>query len=209
MLEKQFRDLDHQRETAELGMWVFLSTELLLFGGLFVSYAAFRYYYPNIFAEASHGLNAVIGTINTAVLIVSSMCIALAVYAVKHDQRKKLLLFLSGAIVLGTAFMVLKGFEYYNHYQHHEFPGLSFDYAVPNALEKQVYFFLYFAMTGLHALHLTIGIFLVTFVLFRAYRRVYSSAYYAPVENIGLYWHFVDIIWIFLYPLLYLIDLHH
>lgn len=207
--ETQFRDLDQQRETAELGMWVFLSTELLLFGGLFVSYSAFRYYFPNIFAEASQGLDAVIGTINTAILIVSSMFVALAVYAVKNDQRKKLLFSLSAAIVLGTAFMVLKGYEYYNHYKHHEFPGLSFDYSVPHAMEKQVYFFLYFAMTGLHALHLTVGICLVLFVLFRAYRRNYSPAYYAPVENVGLYWHFVDIIWIFLYPLLYLIDIHH
>ena len=204
----QFRDLAQQQETAELGMWVFLATELLLFGGLFTSYTAFRYYFPQVFAEASHGLNAIIGTINTAILIVSSLCVALAVYAVKNNQRKKLLFTLSAAIVLGTAFMVLKGYEYYNHYLHHEFPGLSFDYSVANAHTKQIYFFLYFAMTGLHAIHLTVGIFLVAFVLFRAYRREFSPSYYSPVENVGLYWHFVDIVWIFLYPLLYLIDIH-
>ena len=207
--ETQFRDLSQQRETAEFGMWVFLMTELLLFGGLFVSYAAFRYYFPQVFAEASHGLNAVIGTVNTAILIVSSMCIALAVYAVKNNQRKKLLFFLAAAIVLGSAFMILKGVEYYNHYQHHEFPGLSFDYSVPHAHERQVFFFMYFAMTGLHAIHLTVGIVLVSVIFVMAYRRRFSPAYYTPVENAGLYWHFVDVIWIFLYPLFYLIDIHH
>lgn len=209
MPEMQFRDLAQQQETAELGMWIFLSTEVLIFGALFTSYAVFRFYFPQIFAEASHGLNAFVGTVNTAILIVSSLFIALAGYAVKHNQRKKLLFTLTMAGVLGTAFMVLKGYEYYEHYLHHEFPGLSFDYSVPNAHTKQIYFFLYFAMTGLHAIHLTIGIALVAFILFRAYRRTYSSSYYSPIENVGLYWHFVDIVWIFLYPLLYLIDLHH
>lgn len=207
--QKQFRDLSQQRETAEFGMWVFLMTELLLFGGLFVSYAAFRYYFPQVFAEASHGLNAVIGTVNTAILIVSSLGMAVAVYAAKNGQRKKLLFALLSAIILGTVFMILKGVEYYNHYQHQEFPGLAFDYTVPHAREKQVFFFLYFAMTGLHAIHLTIGIVLVTVIFVMAYRRRFSPVYYSPVENAGLYWHFVDIVWIFLYPLFYLIDIHH
>ena len=207
--EEQFRDLAQQRETAEFGMWVFLMTELLLFGGLFTAYTAFRYYYPAIFADASHGLNAVIGTINTAILIVSSLGMAIAVYAAKNGQRKKLLFALMSAIVLGTVFMVLKGIEYYNHYQHREFPGLAFDYSVPHARERQVFFFLYFAMTGLHAIHLTIGIILVSVIFIMAYRRRFSPVYYSPVENAGLYWHFVDIVWIFLYPLFYLIDIHH
>jgi cytochrome c oxidase subunit 3 len=105
--------------------------------------------------------------------------------------------------------MVLKGVEYYHHYLNHEFPGLAFDYTVPDARAKQIFFFLYFAMTGLHAVHLTIGIVLVCVVLFWACRRAYSPEYYTPVENAGLYWHFVDIVWIFLFPLLYLIDIHH
>lgn len=206
--EKQFRDLSQQRETAEFGMWVFLMTELLLFGGLFTAYAAFRYYYPAIFADASHGLNAVVGMINTAILIVSSLGMAIAVRAAKNNQRKKLLFALLSAIVLGTIFMVIKGFEYYDHYQQREFPGLAFDYSVPNALTKQTFFFLYFAMTGLHAVHLTVGIILVSVILVQAYRRRYTPSYYSPVENAGLYWHFVDIVWIFLYPLFYLIDIH-
>ena len=207
--ENQFRDLFQQRETAEFGMWVFLTTELLLFGALFTAYAAFRYYFPAIFADASKGLDAVIGTINTAILIVSSLGMAIAVYAAKNAQQKKLLFALLSAMLLGTVFMILKGFEYYNHYQHQEFPGLAFNYAMPQAHEKQVFFFLYFAMTGLHAIHLTIGIVLVTIIFIMAYRRKFSPGYYTPVENAGLYWHFVDIIWIFLYPLFYLIDIHH
>ncbi len=206
--ERQFRDLLQQRETSEFGMWVFLMTELLLFGGLFTAYAAFRYYYPAIFAEASHGLNAVIGTANTAILIVSSLGMAIAVYAAKNGQRKKLLFGLLSAIILGTAFMVLKGVEYYDHYLHQEFPGLAFNYAVPHAHENQVFFFLYFAMTGLHAIHLTIGIILVAVIFIVTYRRRFSTVYYSPIENAGLYWHFVDIVWIFLYPLFYLIDIH-
>lgn len=207
--EMQFRDLEQQRETAELGMWVFLVTELLLFGALFISYAVFRFFYPSVFAEASRHLEAGIGTINTMILIVSSLGMALAVYGARTGKRKKLLFGLVLAIVLGSAFMALKGLEYYHHYQHREFPGLAFDYTVPNAHEMQIFFFLYFAMTGLHAIHLTIGILLVCFILFRASRGAYSPAYYTPVENVGLYWHFVDIIWIFLFPLLYLIDIHH
>lgn len=204
----QFRDLAQQRETAEFGMWVFLVTELLLFGALFISYAVYRFYFPQVFAEASRHLDTIIGTINTAVLIVSSLGMAIAVFGAQTGKRKRLLFGLITAIILGSVFMALKGLEYYHHYQHREFPGLAFDYTVANAHEKQIFFFLYFAMTGLHAIHLTIGILLVCFILFRAYRRAYSPAYYTPVENVGLYWHFVDIIWIFLYPLLYLIDIH-
>lgn len=207
--EMQFRDLAQQRETAELGMWIFLVTELLLFGGLFISYTVYRHHYPAAFAEASRHLDTVIGTVNTAVLIISSLGMALAVYGAQTAKRKRLLIGLIVAIVFGTAFMVLKGIEYYHHYLNQEFPGLAFDYAVPDAPAKQIFFFLYFAMTGLHAIHLTIGIVMVSVVLFWAYRRAYSPEYYTPVENAGLYWHFVDIVWIFLFPLLYLIDIHH
>jgi cytochrome c oxidase subunit 3 len=205
----QFRDLAQQRETAELGMWIFLVTELLLFGGVFVSYTVYRYHYPAAFAEASRHLDTVIGTVNTAVLIISSLGMALAVYGAQTAKRKRLLIGLIVGIVFGSAFMVLKGIEYYHHYLNQEFPGLAFDYTVPDAHAKQIFFFLYFAMTGLHAIHLTIGIVMVCVVLFWAYRRAYSPEYYTPVENAGLYWHFVDIVWIFLFPLLYLIDIHH
>ena len=206
--EIQFRDLEQQRETAELGMWIFLVTELLLFGGLFVSYTVFRYTYPASFAEASRHLDTVIGTVNTAILIISSLGIAIAGYGARHALRGRLLIGLAAAIVFGTAFMVLKGIEYYHHYLNHEFRALSFYMTVEHARAKQVFFFLYFAMTGLHSIHLTIGIVMVAAILFMAYRRTYSPDYYTPVENAGLYWHFVDMIWIFLFPLLYLIDIH-
>ena len=206
--ELQFHDLDQQREAAEMGMWIFLITELLLFGGLFISYTVYRYRYPAVFAEASGHLDTVIGTVNTAVLIVSSLGMALAVYGAQTAKRKRLLIGLAVAIVFGSLFMAIKGLEYYHHYQNHEFPGLAFDYTVPNAHAMQIFFFLYFAMTGLHAIHLTIGIVMVCIILFQAYRRAYSPEYYTPVENAGLYWHFVDIVWIFLFPLLYLIDIH-
>jgi cytochrome c oxidase subunit III len=207
-LESQFRDLEQQREAASLGMWIFLMTELLLFGALFTAYTVYRFSYPATFAAASRDLEAGLGAINTAVLICSSLGMALAVYGAQTGGRKRLLAGLAIAVVLGAAFMVIKGVEYYHHYQHAEFPGLAFDYARPRAREWQVFFFLYFAMTGVHAIHLTVGIVLVCVVLFKAYKRAYSAGYHTPVELAGLYWHFVDIVWIFLFPLLYLIDIH-
>jgi cytochrome c oxidase subunit 3 len=207
-LESQFRDLEQQRETASLGMWIFLMTELLLFGALFTAYTVYRFSYPQTFAAASRDLEAGLGATNTAVLIGSSLGMALAVYGAQTNGRKRLLFGLALAIVLGTVFMVIKGVEYYHHYLHAEFPGLAFDYARPHAREMQVFFFLYFAMTGVHAIHLTVGIVLVCVVLFKAWRRAYTPDYHTPVELSGLYWHFVDIVWIFLFPLLYLIDIH-
>jgi cytochrome c oxidase subunit 3 len=204
----QYHDIDQQREAAEMGMWIFLVTELLLFGGLFISYTVYRYRYPAVIAEASRHLDTAIGTFNTAVLIVSSLGMGLAVYGAQTAKRKRLLIGLAVAILFGSLFMALKALEYYHHYQHNEFPGLAFDYSVPDAHAVQIFFFMYFAMTGLHAVHLTIGIALVCIILFQAYRRTYSPEYYTPVENAGLYWHFVDIVWIFLFPLLYLIDIH-
>ena len=208
-LAAQFASLEQQQETATFGMWVFLATELLLFGALFTAYAVNRFRYPGVFAEASRDLEAGAGAINTAVLIGSSFMMALAVNGARTDRRKRLLSGLACAILLGMVFMGLKALEYYHHYQHHEFPGLSFIYTKPNPNEARIFFFLYFAMTGVHAVHLTVGIGLVIIILVQSYRSKYTSLYYTPVEMSGLYWHFVDIIWIFLFPLLYLIDLHH
>jgi cytochrome c oxidase subunit 3 len=208
VLELHFRDLEQQREAATLGMWIFLMTELLLFGGLFTGYAVYRSSYPQVFAEASRELSATIGTINTAVLLVSSFGMALAVYGAQTDKRKRTLIGLILAIVLGTTFMALKAYEYYDHYLHHQVPGLNFSWSQPNAQQAQIFFFLYFAMTGVHAIHLTIGIAIVVWLLVQAWRRKFTPVYHTPVEIGGLYWHFVDVVWIFLYPLLYLIDIH-
>jgi cytochrome c oxidase subunit III len=209
VLEHHFRDLEQQREAAELGMWIFLMTELLLFGGLFTAYAVYRSSFPQAFAEASRELSAPIGTINTVVLIVSSFGIALAVYGAQTNGRKRLLGGLFLAMMLGIAFLAVKGFEYHDHYVHHQVPGLNFAWPKPHPEQAQIFFFLYFAMTGVHAIHLTIGVVIVAVISFQAYRRKYSAEYHTPVEVSGLYWHFVDVVWIFLYPMLYLIDIHH
>jgi cytochrome c oxidase subunit 3 len=208
VLATQFASLEQQQQTATFGMWVFLMTELLLFGALFTAYAVNRFRYPDAFALASHDLEAGTGAINTAVLIGSSLMMALAVNGARTDRRKRLLGGLTGTILLGMVFMGLKVLEYYHHYQHHEFPGLSFIYTGPNPDAARIFFFLYFVMTGVHAVHLIVGIGLVTIVLVQSYRCKYTSRYYTPVEMSGLYWHFVDVIWIFLFPLFYLIDLH-
>lgn len=209
VLEHHFRDLEQQRAASELGMWIFLMTELLLFGGLFTAYTVYRLSYPEMFAAASRELSAPIGTINTAVLILSSFGIALAVYGAQVNGRKRLLGGLWLAIVLGVAFLAIKGYEYHDHWVHQQVPGLNFAWHGPHPEQAQIFFFLYFIMTGVHAIHLTIGIGIVAVILVQAHRRKYSAEYYNPVEIGGLYWHFVDVIWIFLYPLFYLIDIHH
>lgn len=208
LLKHHFRDLEQQRDAAELGMWIFLMTELLLFGGLFTAYAVYRSSFPQVFADASRELSAPIGTINTIVLIVSSFGVALAVYGAQSEGRKRLLGGLLLAMVLGITFLVVKGFEYHEHYAHHQVPGLNFVWSKPHPEQAQIFFFLYFAMTGVHAIHLTVGIIIVGVILWQAYRRKYSPQYYTPVEVGGLYWHFVDVVWIFLFPMLYLIDIH-
>ena len=209
VLSAQFSTLEQQRQTATLGLWVFLVSELLLFGALFTAYAVNRLRYPAVFAEASHDLETGLGTINTAVLITSSYMMAVAVNGARTDRRKRLVGGLASVAFLGMVFMGLKALEYYHHYQHREVPGLAFFYSRSNPNEARIFFFLYFAMTGVHAIHLIVGIGLVLIVLVRALRGRYGSSDYTPVEVTGLYWHFVDVIWIFLYPLLYLIDLHH
>ena len=204
-LELHFHDLNQQREAAELGMWIFLMTELLLFGGLFAAYTIYRISYPQAFVAGSHELSTPIGTINTAVLLISSFGVALAVRGAKIDGRKRLIGGLALAWILGVVFLVLKGYEYYDHYQHHQVPGLNWAWNGPRPGEAQMFFFLYFAMTGVHAIHLIVGISIITGLLIQSLRRKYSPEYHTPVEVGGLYWHFIDVVWIFLYPMLYLI----
>ena len=186
-------------------MWIFLMTELLLFGGMFTAYAVYRMSYAQTFAAASHELSAPIGTINTAVLILSSFGVALAVRGAKIDGRKRLIVGLALALVLGIVFLGLKAYEYHDHCLHHQVPGLNFVWDKPKPGEAEMFFFLYFAMTGVHAIHLSIGIAIMAGLLFQGLRGKYSPEYHTPVEVGGLYWHFVDVIWIFLYPMLYLI----
>ncbi|MFN0152636.1 MAG: cytochrome c oxidase subunit 3 family protein [bacterium] len=204
----QFEDMEQQKEASSLGMWVFLVTEIMFFGGLFMAYLLYRWSYPEAFAHASHHLNVTLGGINTAVLIGSSLTMALAVRAAQTGKRRALVGFLIVTILLGAAFLGVKAVEYHHKFEEHLFPGANFHLDAPDAMNQQMFFFIYFCMTGLHALHMIVGIGVLVVLTVLSSRGRYSPAYHGPVEVAGLYWHFVDIVWIFLFPLLYLIGRH-
>jgi cytochrome c oxidase subunit 3 len=207
-LAHHFDDLAQQKEAATLGMWVFLVTEVLFFGGLFMVYTVYRRWYPDAFAAASHELDIVLGTINTAVLITSSLTMALAVHAAQLGKRQLLMLFLVATMILGTVFLGIKSVEYYHKFTEHHVPGPTFQFEKEYVRHAQLFFSLYFLMTGLHALHMIIGLGIMTWMLIWSWRGGITADYYSPIEISGLYWHFVDIVWIFLFPLLYLIGRH-
>lgn len=202
----QFEDADQQREAASLGMWAFLVTEIMFFGGVFAAYAVCRSLFPEAFAEASNKLNVILGATNTAVLICSSLTMAMAVRSAQLNRQRELILFLLLTILLGTGFLGIKLVEYSHKFQEHLFPGASFQFEGPHGPQTQIFFCFYFAMTGLHAVHMIIGIAIMASLLLKARRGQFSAEYNSPVEVAGLYWHFVDIVWIFLFPLLYLIS---
>jgi len=205
-LRHHFATPAQQMDAATLGMWTFLITEVLFFGGMFAAYAIYRGMYMDAFASTSEFMNVVLGGTNTAVLICSSLTMALGVRAAQLSNRKQLQLFLVLTMIFGTIFLVIKGFEYHAKWVEHLVPGFNFHYPIPQfERHAQILFFLYFCMTGMHALHMIVGLGLLSYLLIQATRKVFSATYYAPVEMIGLYWHFVDIVWIFLFPLLYLI----
>jgi cytochrome c oxidase subunit 3 len=198
-----------QFDSATLGMWVFLLTEIMFFGGMFGAYTVYRAMYPEAFASSSQYMNPLYGAMNTAVLIVSSLTMALAVRAARLGEQKVLQLFLILTMIFGLAFLVIKGFEYHEHWVDNKVPlfGGHWDYseAPQFARQAQILFCFYFFMTGFHALHMVVGLGLMTTIFMMARRRTFSPSYFTPVEVSGLYWHFVDIVWIFLFPLLYLI----
>ncbi len=204
----QFDDAEQQRAAATLGMWVFLVTEIMFFGGLFTAYLVNRLFFGATFAAASRHLDVTLGTINTAVLIASSFTMALAVRAAQLGARRAQVLLLLATMALGTAFVVIKGAEYLHKVHQHLVPGLDFRWAEGAPGGAYLFFSLYFAMTGLHAVHVLIGLGLLAWLVLAARRGRFGPAYHAPVEVTGLYWHFVDIVWIFLFPLLYLIGRH-
>ncbi len=181
----QFDDAGQQKLAAELGMWIFLATEVMFFGGMILGYTMYRYLYPVAFAHGSQRLSVVIGGINTGVLLLSSFTVALSVHAARTGARRLLLAALGGLV-----------------------PGIHFTYAGPDAAGVGMFFWLYFALTGVHALHLTIGIGVMAVIATLAWRGRFTPAYHNPVEIAGLYWHFVDVVWIFLLPLLYLVGRH-
>ena len=208
-LAHHFPDLETQKDAATLGMWVFLAQEALFFGGLFLAYTVYRHLYFAGFSEASHHLDWKLGGINTAVLIGSSLTMALAVRAAATGKRGLVVLFLILTILLGSVFLGVKVVEYGDKFHHHLVPGPGFHWEGPNAHPAEIFYSLYFAMTGLHALHMIIGIPIIAVIAWMAQRGRFSPAYHSPVEMVGLYWHFVDIVWIFLFPLLYLIGGKH
>jgi cytochrome c oxidase subunit 3 len=218
-----FDDAQQQYSAANLGMWLFLATEILFFGGLFAGYAQYRYWYPEAFAIGSHRLDVLLGAINTAVLLTSSLTMALAVRAAQTSDRQGVVRLLALTIVLGSVFLGVKAYEYYHKFEEHLVPGREFSLTaghtssppLPNhdatkAHETpeghvELFFSFYFAMTGLHAVHMVIGVAVLGVLLVAAHREAFSANYFTPVELTGLYWHFVDIVWVFLFPLLYLI----
>lgn len=208
-LQHHFDDAEQQRSAVTLGMWVFLVTEVMLFGGMFTAYVMYRSLFPGAFAGASNHLDVGLGTFNTAVLICSSLTMALAVHAAQVGRAPgRIIAWLVATMMLGGAFLVIKMYEYAHKFHEGLLPGPAFTYTGPDAQQAELFFSIYFAMTGTHAFHMIIGLGVLTWLAVLARRRQFSPAYYTPVELGGLYWHFVDIAWIFLFPLLYLIGRH-
>ncbi len=245
-LAHHFEDLDQQRSSATLGMWAFLGTEVMFFGGLIGSFIVYRFTSPDVFGVASkYGLNVWLGTINTVILLTSSLCMAFAVHGGATGDRKAQVRFLWLTLAFGLTFMVIKGFEYHQEYEEGLIPGHGFStHALEEHLPKeptrstspehaheaavtadsdsmltatpsqfirqraQLFFLFYFFMTGLHLFHMVIGVGLVLWALSLARNGRFTPTYHVPLEMVGLYWHFIDIVWVFLYPLLYLVALH-
>jgi len=213
-LREQFDTAAQQKEASTLGMWIFLITEVMFFGGMFLAYTVYRRAYPEIFAVASTSINVYWGAANTVVLLCSSLTMVLAVRAAQLGQKQMIVLFLILTLLLGGVFLGVKAKEWYDKYEEHHIPGPTFHLEGLNPDSPatqghaQLFFSLYFAMTGLHALHMIIGAGLLLYLIVEARKGIFTAEYNTPVDLIGLYWHFVDVIWIFLFPLLYLIDRH-
>jgi cytochrome c oxidase subunit 3 len=205
-LAEQFDDLGQQYHASTLGMWAFLLTEIMFFGALFTAYTVYRSAYTEGFIAGSHHLDVILGTLMTAILIGSSLTMALAVHAAQRGHSKRLICFLLLTMFLGLVFLSIKGYEYWHKYHTDMVPGIAFHYQGPHADTVQLFLTFYFIMTALHALHMIVGLGLQSVLVVLAWRGLFSPTYHTPVEIIGLYWHFVDIVWIFLYPLLYLVE---
>ncbi len=213
-----FAEPQQQRDAASLGMWIFLATEVMFFGGLFCAYLIYRTWYFADFAAASTSINAALGGANTAVLICSSLTVVLAIWAAQTSRRALMLLMLVLTMLFGLSFLGIKGIEYHDKFVEHHVPGASFSFEhqeVPshpgqyaNPRHAEIFFALYFIMTGLHALHMIVGLGIFAWLLWMAWKGHFTPEYHTPLEIGGLYWHFVDIVWIYLFPLLYLIDRH-
>ena len=208
-LKHYFVSPGQQFDAAKMGMWLFLVTEVLLFSGMFVAYAVFRNWYPEVFLTSSELLDWRLGALNTLVLLGSSFTVALSIHFIQKDEREKAIVMILITLLCAAIFMVVKYFEYTGKWSHGIFPGEGFaphgDYSAYNIAYAPQFFSIYFVMTGIHGVHVLVGMGIFIWLIVRFFRGEFSSAYYTPVELSGLYWHLVDIIWIFLFPLLYLI----
>ena len=211
-LRVQFDTEAQQKDASTLGMWIFLITEIMFFGGMFAVYTVYRNWYPEVFAIASSSLNEIIGAVNTGVLLLSSFTMVMAVRAGQLGQQKAIVMFLILTLLFGGVFLGVKAYEWNEKFEEHHIPGQAafhLDGVAPGDQgHAQLFFSIYFAMTGLHALHMVIGVGILLTLIMQARKGKFSASYYTPVDVAGLYWHFVDVIWIFLFPLLYLIDRH-
>ena len=221
-LQHHFENMEQQREAGTLGMWIFLVTEIMFFGGMFLAYTLYRTLYPEAFASASNHLDITLGAVNTGVLILSSFTMAMAVYFTQTGKSRPQVLCLILTLILGLTFLGIKAVEYHQKYTDRLIPGklipgaeFTTDPHAVHLLEgatlKQVemFYYIYFAMTGMHALHMIIGAGLLLYLIIFSLKGRFDPEYHSPVEVIGLYWHFVDIVWIFLFPLLYLLGRHY
>ncbi|MEQ8447919.1 MAG: cytochrome c oxidase subunit 3 family protein, partial [Balneola sp.] len=202
-----FVDSDQQFDAAKMGMWVFIVNEILFFGGLFCAYIVFRAWYPDLFTMAATKLDTTMGAVNTVVLIGSSLSVAMAIRAAQLNKTKWIKINLLITITLACVFLVIKYFEYSHKMHDGIFPGATlYTYEGIDHPLAHVFFSIYYVMTGIHAIHIIVGIGLMIWIYIRAKKNEFGSEYYTPVEMVGLYWHLVDVIWIFLFPLLYLIE---
>lgn len=200
-----FDDAAQQKESATLGMWAFLCTEVLFFGPLFCCYAIYRHIHPNAFLLGSQHLSFTLGTINTGVLLCSSFAMAMAVHSAASGHQAKLARYLLLTIILGAAFLGIKATEYHMEWTEQLVPYFNFSYKDGRPPALQLFFLFYFIMTAIHALHMIIGIVIMFILLNKARKGHFTPAYHNPIEITGLYWHFVDIVWVFLFPMLYLL----
>ncbi len=205
-VQHHFVDSEQQFDAAKFGMWIFLVTEILFFGGLFAAYIIYRAWYPELFTLASEELNTLWGGVNTLVLIGSSLTVAMAIKSAQLNQKKNIIINLGITIALACVFMVIKYFEYTHKFEIGIFPGEYYTFGGIDHPQANIFFSLYYMMTGLHGIHVLVGIGLMIWLVIKANKEAFDSEYYTPLEMTGLYWHLVDIIWIFLFPLFYLID---
>lgn len=207
-LRFQFENAEQQERAATFGMWIFLATEVLMFGTLFTAYGIYRLWYGDAFMAASNHMDLLLGGLNTAVLLTSSLTMALAVDAARKGKNTSVVIFLIATMLIGTLFLGVKFYEYWDHWQKAEFPGRGFRFEPGYSGHAELFFFFYFLMTGLHAVHMIIGLGILGLLALGARLGSFSATYNTPVEMTGLYWHFVDIVWVFLYPLFYLVGRH-